>query len=92
MLRGQALRRAMAGRTLLYSTVYGEPCTIQARADGALVGRAGYANEDRDSGRWWIEGDRWFRQWHSWAYGEGRWPARRHGSHRSREQGAGRGV
>ena len=70
MLRGHALRRAMAGRTLLYSTVYGEPCTIQVRADGALVGRAGYANEDRDTGRWWIEGDRWFRQWHSWAYGE----------------------
>ncbi|MBS0581124.1 MAG: PLP-dependent aminotransferase family protein [Proteobacteria bacterium] len=70
VLRGRALRRAMAGVTLLYSTVYGEPCTIEVRADGELVGRAGYADEDRDVGRWWIEGDRWFRQWHSWAYGE----------------------
>jgi GntR family transcriptional regulator/MocR family aminotransferase len=35
-----------------------------------MAGRAGYANEDRDDGRWWIEDDRWFRQWKGWAYGE----------------------
>ncbi len=70
LLRGRNLQRAMAGTTLLYNTVYGEPCTIEVRADGRLVGRAGYADEDRDTGRWWIEDDRWFRQWHSWAYGE----------------------
>ena len=40
------------------------------RADGELIGTAGYANEDCDRGRWWIEGDRWFRQWQQWAYGE----------------------
>ena len=70
MLRGRHLQRAMAGTTLLYNTVYGEPCTIEVRPDGNLVGRAGYSDEDRDLGRWWIEDDRWFRQWHSWAYGE----------------------
>ena len=70
MLTSRSLHRAMAGKTLLYNTVYGEPCTIQVGADGNLVGRAGYANEDRDTGRWWIEDDRWFRQWNSWAYGE----------------------
>jgi GntR family transcriptional regulator/MocR family aminotransferase len=70
MLRDKGLHRAMAGTTLLYNTVYGEPCTIEVRADGSLLGRAGYANEDRDAGKWWIEGDRWFRQWHSWAYAE----------------------
>ncbi len=69
-LRGTALRRAIAGKTLLYNTVYGDPCTIYVYADGGLVGRAGYANEDCDTGHWWIEGDRWYRQWHSWAYGE----------------------
>jgi GntR family transcriptional regulator/MocR family aminotransferase len=47
-----------------------EPCTIEVRADGNLIGRAGYANDDRDTGRWWIEDDRWFRQWRIWAYGE----------------------
>lgn len=69
-LKGRVLQRALSGRTLLYNTVYGEPCTIHVRADGVLEGRAGYANEDCDSGRWWIEDDRWFRQWQSWAYGE----------------------
>jgi len=69
-LRGRALQRAIAGRTLLYNTVYGDPCTIEVRRDGTLVGSAGYAGEDSDTGRWWIDGDRWIRQWRNWAYGE----------------------
>lgn len=69
-LRGRALRQAMAGATLLYNTVYGDPCTLEIRADGQLVGTAGYAGEDCDTGRWWISDDRWHRQWQRWAYGE----------------------
>lgn len=69
-LRGRALRRAVAGHTLLYSTVYGDPCTLEMRSDGELVGTAGYAGEDCDRGHWWIENDRWYRQWRQWAYGE----------------------
>ena len=69
-LGGAALQRALAGATLLYNTVYGEPCTIRLAGDGTLSGRAGYSNEDRDSGRWWVQGDRWYRQWQHWAYGE----------------------
>lgn len=69
-LRGRSLRQALAGSTLLYNTVYGDPCRLDLRADGELIGTAGYANEDCDRGRWWIEGDRWFRQWQQWAYGE----------------------
>jgi GntR family transcriptional regulator/MocR family aminotransferase len=65
-----ALNSLIPGLTLLYKTVYGEPCTIEVLNEGQLVGRAGYANEDRDTGKWWIEGDRWFRQWDRWAYGE----------------------
>lgn len=65
-----ALRRAIAGRTLLYNTVYGEPCTIRVCRSGKLVGMAGYANDDPDRGRWWIENGRWYRQWEHWAYGE----------------------
>src|SRR3546814_4550600 len=60
----------MAGTTLLYNTVYGEPCTLELRSDGDLVGTAGYAGEDRDRGHWWTQDDRWYRQWHQWAYGE----------------------
>lgn len=67
---GEALRARMAGAALLCKTVYGAPCTIELLADGAMRGRAGYANEDRDEGRWWVEGDTWFRQWNTWAYGE----------------------
>lgn len=35
-----------------------------------MEGTAGYANEDRDSGRWWCEDNLWYRQWSRWAYGE----------------------
>lgn len=69
-LGGRELHRAMSGLTLIYNTVYGDPCTIHIQPDGMLVGRAGYANEDCDRGRWWIEDDRWCRQWDNWAYGE----------------------
>jgi GntR family transcriptional regulator / MocR family aminotransferase len=69
-LLSRELRRALSGSTWLYNTVYGEPCTLELRSDGALIGRAGYANDDCDTGRWWIENDRWHRQWLHWAYGE----------------------
>lgn len=69
-LSGRNLRRAIVGKTFLYNTVYGEPCTIHVGRSGELVGIAGYANEDSDRGRWWIEGDCWYRQWEHWAYGE----------------------
>lgn len=69
-LDDKALRRALAGATLLYSTVYGEPCTLEIRANGDLAGTAGYAGEDCDHGHWWIEHGRWYRQWQQWAYGE----------------------
>jgi GntR family transcriptional regulator/MocR family aminotransferase len=70
LLSGERLRGAMAGAHLLCRTITGEPCTIELRADGVMVGRSGYANEDRDEGRWWIDGDLWRRQWRTWAYGE----------------------
>jgi len=69
-LDGAALRELLPGAVMMTTRVYGEPLHIELHADGALVGRAGYANEDRDSGRWWIEGDRWVRQWQRWSYGE----------------------
>jgi GntR family transcriptional regulator/MocR family aminotransferase len=69
-LQGEALRAAMSGATILCRTVYGDPCTIELLADGRMLGRAGYANEDCDTGRWWVDGERWNRQWQQWAYGE----------------------
>ncbi len=70
LLSGREIKATLSGRRLLYRTVYGDPCTIDLDADGTMTGAAGYANEDRDSGRWWIEGDLWCRQWQGWAYGE----------------------
>lgn len=69
-LKGAELRRTMAGSTLLYSTVYGDPATLEIRSNGEMVGTAGYAGEDCDRGRWWIEDGRWHRQWQRWAYRE----------------------
>ena len=40
-LNGKDLQRALSGMTLLYNTVYGDPCTIHIQPDGTLVGRAG---------------------------------------------------
>lgn len=69
-LTGTRLSNAMKGLTFFCRTVYGEPCTIALHPDGAMTGRAGYDNEDRDTGRWWIEDGQWCRQWNNWAYGE----------------------
>jgi GntR family transcriptional regulator / MocR family aminotransferase len=69
-LTGQALHVAMSGAMLLCKTVYGDPCTIELHPDGTMSGRAGYANEDCDVGRWWVDGDVWNRQWDQWSYGE----------------------
>lgn len=70
ILTGRALRRKMSGARLECRTIYGDPCTILLLPDGTMTGRAGHADEDIDTGRWWIEGDRWHRQWQSWSYGE----------------------
>lgn len=69
-LSGAALKQTLQGATLIYNTVYCDPCVIELHADGRMEGRAGYANEDRDSGRWWCEDNLWYRQWEHWAYGE----------------------
>lgn len=69
-LRGTALRKTMAGAVLLYSTVYGDPATLEVRSTGELIGTAGYTGEDCDRGRWWIDDGRWYRQWQHWAYAE----------------------
>jgi GntR family transcriptional regulator/MocR family aminotransferase len=64
------LRAQMPGATFLCRTVYGDPLTIDLLADGSMKGRAGFANEDLDEGRWWLEGDFWCRQWREWSYGQ----------------------
>jgi GntR family transcriptional regulator/MocR family aminotransferase len=69
-LTGDALRRAMSGATFLYREVYGAPCTIKLHADGKMTGVLGFANEETDNGRWHVDGERWYRKWNHWVYGE----------------------
>lgn len=69
-LKGEALEQTLRGSTWIYKTVYGDPARFELHEDGGLSGVAGHANEERDEGRWWVEGDLWCRQWKEWAYGE----------------------
>jgi GntR family transcriptional regulator/MocR family aminotransferase len=69
-LTGDELRRTMSGATVFYREVYGAPCTIEHHADGRMSGILGFANEDKDQGRWRVDGDRFYRKWHRWVYGE----------------------
>ncbi len=69
-LSGEELKQRMPGAKILSKTVYGHPYSIELIADGRMLGRAGHSDEDRDEGRWWISGDRWFRQWRAWGYAE----------------------
>ena len=69
-LTGPALASALKGKTMTSIIAYGDPCTIEICANGSLIGKAGYADEDEDQGKWWIENERWHRQWGRWAWGE----------------------
>ena len=64
------LHTVLVGTTMLTTVAYGAPCTIELCTDGTLIGKAGYANEDCDTGRWWIEGEQWYRQWSRWAWAD----------------------
>jgi GntR family transcriptional regulator/MocR family aminotransferase len=69
-LTGSALRRAMSGMTILYREVYGAPCTIRYHANGEMSGLLGFANEERDTGRWRVDDVLFYRRWSQWNYGE----------------------
>ena len=69
-LTGNDLQHAMAGATVLYREVHGAPCTIELLPDGRMRGTRGFANEDSDAGTWRVEGERWYRKWDRWVYGE----------------------
>ena len=69
-LTAENLMKAMSGATLLYREVNGWPCTIVYNPDGSMSGLRGFANEDHDSGRWRVDGDRFLRKWDRWVYGE----------------------
>ena len=69
-LTGKELQRTMSGATVLYREVYGAPCTIKHHQNGKMSGILGFANEDKDQGRWRVEGELFYRKWNRWVYGE----------------------
>ena len=61
----------LPGAAMRTKRVYGEPLEIRwnaVRHDERVRGTVN--GEDNDSGRWWIEGDRYIRQWQRWSYAE----------------------
>jgi GntR family transcriptional regulator/MocR family aminotransferase len=70
LLNAEQLAETMSGATILTRTFYSDPCTIVLHKDGTMSGRSGHADEDCDSGTWWLEGDVWCRQWQHWGYGD----------------------
>ncbi len=69
-LSGEKLAGLLANASIISSTVYGDPYTLDFKPDGRLDGRCGYQNEDCDTGHWWVEDGLLCRQWRQWVYGE----------------------
>jgi GntR family transcriptional regulator/MocR family aminotransferase len=70
LLGGEKLREIMSGAIIMTRTFYSGPCTIQLHPNGSMTGRAGHTDEERDTGKWWVEDDTWCRQWKHWGYGD----------------------
>ncbi|MDN7134598.1 PLP-dependent aminotransferase family protein [Pseudidiomarina terrestris] len=70
LLKGKALRDFASRVEFIGQTVFGDPYRIRLYHDGSMAGWEGYQDERQDKGQWWLEGDRWFRQWRDWSYGE----------------------
>ena len=73
-LSGDVLRRFLADRRIYLSVPLGGELPLFYRADGHLDGSGEAAGLGRflapsDSGRWWVEGDRFCQKWQSWYNG-----------------------
>ena len=72
-MNGEALRRAVTGRTINLSTPLGG-LPISFRADGTMSATAGslasYVGSERDRGRWWIAADQLCQRWNTWLGGQ----------------------
>jgi hypothetical protein len=83
-LTGDAMRKALPGRTIHLSTPLGR-LPISFRADGTMWGSAGsmasYVGSERDRGRWWIAANQLCQRWNTWLGGQSYcFRLRQHGS------------
>ena len=49
---------------------YGNPFTISYAANGSMSGVAGKDDEFEDSGKWWVKGNMFCRQYKTWLEGK----------------------
>jgi len=65
------LQREMPGAVFLGTNTLGESYRIELKPDGTMLGysRNDVEMDETDTGRWWLDGDQWVRQWRNWSYG-----------------------
>lgn len=65
------LQRELPGAVLLGNNTLGESYRVELMADGTMLGysRNDVEVDETDTGRWWLDGDLWTRQWRNWSYG-----------------------
>ncbi len=72
-LNGDALRQALAGKTVLLHTPVGS-IPISYQSNGTMSGRAKsmqmYVGSEQDSGTWWIKADQVCQKWSKWLDGK----------------------
>ncbi len=72
-LMGDALRLAVAGKTMHLETPIGV-LPISFSSDGSMTGKAGtvasYTGSATDSGSWWVTGEKLCSRWNSWLKGK----------------------
>ncbi len=68
-LKGEALRQAVSGRTVLIATTIGS-FPIRYKNNGTMTGRTpafvASLGTERDRGRWWIVDDSLCQRWYRW--------------------------
>jgi len=69
-LSGVEILQLMPSGQLTGVNAYGNPYTITYTADGGMSGVAGKSDEYKDRGKWWVEQDRFCRQYESWLQGK----------------------
>ena len=65
------LQQKMPGAIFLGTNTLGESYRIELKPDGTMLGysRNDVDMDETDTGRWWLVGDHWVRQWRTWSYG-----------------------
>ena len=65
-LDGAAAKKVMAGATITGTNAAGNPYTVTFSRSGSVKGKAGFNDEYKDTGSWWMDGDQFCRQYKVW--------------------------